>query len=429
MSSAKGVSSDEKAAFVVNNRVINRKKVQDKKVEAKGNAEVVNKNNDSKQDIKDVKQVSETKSEIQAPTEKLIWTDLKKLRERGKTFDVLLFHSRDRFVAQLIRGLTWSNWDHAMVFYRDPVTGRLFLLEAAQSSVRSGINLIPFSRFEDVFYLYKEKYSRIVYREFVLPCGRTVAINKKMDEFVTKVQGSSYGISSLFNFFGFSEEVTSTRTFFCSELIAASYRYCGLLATHVCTASIYPSHFGKEYTLPLLKKAYLGEQEDVFEYNPMSGVLPPPPSNVYVEQDHGMDEHYNTGDESASQHSHVRSVSRVFEPLSDGEVDELHVGNSLNERYRQSMMLDPKDILASPVSRIGSQVVSPSRRVSQSPPTSKAPDPPCKTSKIKNPLEGPRDRSVSMKKGGSVPPSSKKKDVEEGKQYTIESKKKAEKDK
>ncbi|GAB5366594.1 hypothetical protein AAMO2058_001156600 [Amorphochlora amoebiformis] len=207
---------------------------------------------------------------------KISWRTLEKVASEAQSFDILLFHSKDRIVAQLIRGLTWSEWDHIMLFFRDTFSGRLFLLEAAQSSIRKGIQLIPFARFASVFKLYKEKYSRICYRKLIIPGGATPKQLHELSEFARKVRGLSYGISSLFAFFTFTEGLSEQRTFFCSELVAAAYRHCGILSPHICTASVYPSHFGEDYNLTLLKGAKLGPIRDLRENVPHLAMIEPP---------------------------------------------------------------------------------------------------------------------------------------------------------
>lgn len=70
----------------------------------------------------------------------------------------------------------------------------------------------------------------------------------------------------MFSFFGFRDEINENRTFFCSELVAAAYKHCGLLSDDVCTASCYPGHFGSDAQLALKHNAKLGPELDVTDY-------------------------------------------------------------------------------------------------------------------------------------------------------------------
>jgi len=209
-----------------------------------------------------------TKVSAKAMFNSVMHIDLSILDKEAKSLDVMLFHSRDRLVASLIRGITWSQWDHAMLFYRDQFTGTLFLMEAAQNTLNTGVQLIPFSRFGQIFDLYQKKYDKICYRRLTIPGGRTAKHLQRVDEFAKKVKGMSYGVGSLFSFFTFSEELHDNRTFFCSELCAAAYRYAGVLNESVSTASVYPGHFGAGVTLNLNDGASLGPEQEVVDLRP-----------------------------------------------------------------------------------------------------------------------------------------------------------------
>eukprot|EP00954_Amorphochlora_amoebiformis_P025658 1374423-Amorphochlora_amoeboformis.AAC.1 len=108
---------------------------------------------------------------------------------QAQSFDILLFHSKDRIVAQLIRSEFPANPRRRLA------ACRLFLLEAAQSSIRKGIQLIPFARFASVFKLYKEKYSRICYRKLIIPGGATPKQLHELSEFARKVMDTMTSLS------------------------------------------------------------------------------------------------------------------------------------------------------------------------------------------------------------------------------------------
>ncbi len=63
------------------------------------------------------------------------------------------------------------------------------------------------------------------------------------------------------------EHLDSSKTFFCSELVAAAYKSMGLLPSDICCAQYWPGSFSTDQALNLLHGAVLG-REKLLEFLP-----------------------------------------------------------------------------------------------------------------------------------------------------------------
>jgi hypothetical protein len=99
---------------------------------------------------------------------------------------------------------------------------------------------------------------------------RTEQILESIESFVVENLDKEFGIGigKLFKFQSVmhkTEEEKKSRTYFCSELVAALYKAMGLLEKGKSCTQYYPVHFSESSNLPLLKGTLGPEQIICFD--------------------------------------------------------------------------------------------------------------------------------------------------------------------
>ncbi|CAG9325498.1 unnamed protein product [Blepharisma stoltei] len=161
------------------------------------------------------------------------------------TGDILLFRSK-LFASKLQRCATRSDYDHvAMILkYED---GEIGFLEA---TLQEGVNITLW----DTYWMdnWHTLYKRIAYRNLEIERSETTL--KKLENFLNGAIGKRFKISlgKLVHKYQYKEPGTE-KHFFCSELIASTYKAMGLLPTHISSSSYWPGDFSAAHKLKLLK--------------------------------------------------------------------------------------------------------------------------------------------------------------------------------
>lgn len=183
--------------------------------------------------------------------------------------DILLFRGKDR-VCKVQRAFTGAVYDHVALLLR---TSRreLLVLEAVGDK---GVNTVPWTFFKT--WDWHRCYSWMTYRKVYFDRDPDQLLN--LQRFVSYALGKRYGLtpsklvrdqSVSFDERGAPEdgagearEQDTSRTFFCSELVAACLKRCGVLAGARDSAQFWPGSFSQHCTeaLPLHPKARLGEE-------------------------------------------------------------------------------------------------------------------------------------------------------------------------
>jgi hypothetical protein len=172
---------------------------------------------------------------------------IEKARELFEVGDIILFNT-DRFLCNIQRAVTFSSFDHVGVIVREvrPSPGRasiclsrhLYLLECTLDGVDT-YPLIP--RLE----AWAAKNTTLVYRSLT-GISRTPSMEENMIKFLQAVKGKQYGLNLIQ--FG-NTAVEEKASFFCSELVAAFYKYMGLLPVDAKTERFFPSTFAQKVDL------------------------------------------------------------------------------------------------------------------------------------------------------------------------------------
>lgn len=188
--------------------------------------------------------------------------------------DVLLFRSKDR-MSMTQRMVTGAQYDHACLLLRTQ-RNEVLLLEATGLH---GVSAFPWPNFKA--WGWHLCYDRLVYRKVYFP--RTPTAMMKLQDFVCAVLGRRYGLtpkklfsrleSTEFDAQGNEvrepgsglcpEQVEASPSFFCSELVAACLKRCGVLATNRAAAQYWPGSFSQHSPepLPLHDHVRLGEEQ------------------------------------------------------------------------------------------------------------------------------------------------------------------------
>lgn len=207
--------------------------------------------------------------------------------------DILLFRGTDR-AARLQRTATRALYDHVGLMLRGD-DGRVYLLEATGTQ---GVNTLSWDTF--LAKRWDKCYNWVAYRKAYFP--RTEEQMNALEDYVHSVLGHRYGLSvgkllgrtfsgtfdqaghevspaasnahaeeagTLKSSTSTAVEEDATRTFFCSELVAACLKRCGVLAGDRSSTTYWPGSFGQMCStkLPLQDNVFLGE-EQVIMFDP-----------------------------------------------------------------------------------------------------------------------------------------------------------------
>ncbi|OMJ91457.1 hypothetical protein SteCoe_5936 [Stentor coeruleus] len=173
-------------------------------------------------------------------------------KNNATTGDLLLFRSKG-LSAKIQRGITGSKYDHVAIILCYS-SGKVCLFEATQTC---GVDILDWEYFVAIgCHLGVE---RIAYRK--LKMERTEEVMMKLENFIKKANGKSYGLSvKKFLPYYQKAEPGDESDFFCSELIASAYQAIGILPTNFGSNNYLPGIFSEERAL-LLKNAQLGNEQ------------------------------------------------------------------------------------------------------------------------------------------------------------------------
>lgn len=211
-------------------------------------------------------------------------------KDRAECGDILLFRGVGNR-CQLIRCVTTGKYDHVALLLKTQ-TDNLFVLESTGSD---GVSLIPWKNF--VAWGWHKCYERIAFRKVYF--GRDGVQMEKLQQYVYSILGANYSLTydKIFNkkhSFSFDERgyentpesmresaggsqqpgsfyddaAPGPETFFCSELVAACLKRCGVLAGTRASATYWPCNFSQydSQSLPLHEGVHIGGDE-VIEFN------------------------------------------------------------------------------------------------------------------------------------------------------------------
>ncbi|CAK76637.1 unnamed protein product (macronuclear) [Paramecium tetraurelia] len=182
------------------------------------------------------------------------------LDEEAEDGDLLLFRGKS-FNCQLQRALTQNDYDHIGLLIKiEP--DRLFIFESLPTN---GVSLCEWKTFNTKEW-YK-LYEKIVYRR--LKANRSAAFKTKLLDFVTNNLGKEFSCapsklllqnSTTLGDVNLEAAKQFNRTYFCSELIAKSYKTLGFLPKSVSSTQYWPGSFSQKNPKLKLEQAELSDE-------------------------------------------------------------------------------------------------------------------------------------------------------------------------
>ncbi|CAD8080464.1 unnamed protein product [Paramecium primaurelia] len=153
--------------------------------------------------------------------------------------DLLLFETNNTG-AKLQRVFTNTKYDHVAIAIK-MANKYLFVFDA---NADTGVTFMEWSQFIEI----NDLYEKLAIRK-LMNVDR-IEIEKKMIEFLQQVHGKKYEVtfSKLFRQKSLSPS-KSNESFFCSELVAKAFKYCGLLESDKASSSFLPVQFTKQLKL------------------------------------------------------------------------------------------------------------------------------------------------------------------------------------
>ncbi|CAD8097940.1 unnamed protein product [Paramecium primaurelia] len=156
-----------------------------------------------------------------------------------ETGDLLLFETNNTG-AKLQRVFTNTKYDHVAIAIK-MANKYLFVFDA---NADTGVTFMEWSQFIEV----NDLYEKLAIRKLI--GVDRIQIEKKLIEFLQQVHGKKYEVtfSKLFRQKSLSPS-KSNESFFCSELVAKAFKYCGLLESDKASSSFLPVEFTKQLKL------------------------------------------------------------------------------------------------------------------------------------------------------------------------------------
>ena len=178
------------------------------------------------------------------------------LRTTAKTLDLLLFRSTGRLAPALVRSLTASDFDHVALLIKTQ-SGKVCVFEAVQLGVM-------LTDIDGLFGEYREGDIHVTLRRIQVPGGTSDAMLENLSHFIDATCGKAYEwtLGKMMGRTSGTDFDDETRTFFCSELVAAAYKAVGLLRGDLPSTTYTPGDFA-DNEVTLLQGATLGRQERV----------------------------------------------------------------------------------------------------------------------------------------------------------------------
>ena len=170
-----------------------------------------------------------------------------------ETGDILLFRT-NHFVSKTQRAFTRSRYDHVALLFK--VHDIVAFIESTSGN---GVVISSWNDFiADNWHL---NYAKIVYRK--LKCRRKEELAPAFEEFISNAQGKKFNgsISKILA----KKETNENEGYFCSELVASSYKKAGLLPKEIPASNYWPGNFADERPLYLIAASLSPLSEINFE--------------------------------------------------------------------------------------------------------------------------------------------------------------------
>lgn len=165
----------------------------------------------------------------------------------------LLLMKTDGVLQAITRSVIQSKFDHIGVVVPSPESygpgTEWSILEATSDGVRRyGLRrrLLAWNMSK----------AKVVWRRLYMQ--RTTESQKCMEDFTKEVDGMPYALNPIKLLR--RRSVAEKETYFCSELVASSYKRLGVLPDEAACSGYLPSHFDEEHGLELLQGAHLGDE-------------------------------------------------------------------------------------------------------------------------------------------------------------------------
>ncbi|KAM3127923.1 hypothetical protein pb186bvf_019993 [Paramecium bursaria] len=180
--------------------------------------------------------------------------------EKAESGDIILFQSKC-FGGKMQRLLTGSNYDHVGLVLKYQ-SGVVYILEATG---QHGVGLFQWDYM--MTRCWHELYSMVVYRKLIMK--RTQKLLKDLETFTRENIGKGYklSLSKLINqqsvIMTQNSQEPETKTFFCSQLVAAAYKEIGILQTKQSSTQFWPGSFSNEKDDLKLENAKLSDEYQI----------------------------------------------------------------------------------------------------------------------------------------------------------------------
>jgi len=193
------------------------------------------------------------RSLVHVPRPTITFNELKKT---GRTLDLILVQTKSGIKPALIRGFTRAEYDHIGLILRME-SGEMYIFEA----LKVGVMLTALDSAQD---RWLEEDMSCVLRRLRLPGGATDEMLKRLGHFVDETCGHAYGwnLTKMMRKKSVANFDDRSRTFFCSELVAAAYKEMGLLRPDIPSSHYPPGDFAED-KITLLQGASFGEAEEI----------------------------------------------------------------------------------------------------------------------------------------------------------------------
>ena len=162
-------------------------------------------------------------------------------------------------ISNLVRKFTFSDYDHVAVLLRNE-RGEIIVFEATGGV---GVGIMPWRKFIEMGW-YKSQHI-ISYRK--LKINRTERFYSLVEEFVNINIGKTYdfSLSKMLKRVSVQEEQEGNikreekNSFFCSELVAALYKYLGILERTKSSTQYWPGSFEEDEDLHFVSTTEFGK--------------------------------------------------------------------------------------------------------------------------------------------------------------------------
>lgn len=183
---------------------------------------------------------------------------------KANSFDIILFKSFSK-MSKIQRLITCAQYDHVAVLFRS--RNSLYVFEASEEK---GVQLIHFTDYINLNYFLL--YEKIAYRKFYMfpEINKNIfyeLFNFKMIKFISNTINKKYELKFKGILFKMKmkDNVDKRDSYFCSELIAALYYYCGIISNEIDCSNYLPGNFAESGGIYFNKGFFLG-YENIIDF-------------------------------------------------------------------------------------------------------------------------------------------------------------------